>query len=133
MATKPIRIDKFEDLDVFSFPLRVENIANTIFFSLIFSYLLGVIRVVGPGGFVWTIGLTYVSCMFFFGYLFVIVDYTSQGYQQIPKLSANLLIAERSRLFKELILISSFVALFFLSDIPYWHSIVVLTSRLPLL
>ncbi len=81
MATKPVWIDKFEDLEIFSFPFRVGNIANTIFFCLIFSYLLGVIRVVGPAGFLYSILLTYFSFMFFFGYLFVIVDYTSRGYQ----------------------------------------------------
>jgi len=130
MATKPVWIDKFEDLEIASFPFRAGNIATTIFFCLIFSYLLGILRVIGPAGFFYSILLTYFSFMFFFGYLFVIVDYTSRGYQEIPKLSANLFIAERSRLFKELILISFFLALFFLVDDTYWRFIVVLTSFL---
>ncbi|MBQ61310.1 MAG: hypothetical protein CMQ19_04460 [Gammaproteobacteria bacterium] len=49
MATKPVWVDKFEDLEIVSFPFRIGNIANTIFFGLIFSYLLGVVRTVGPG------------------------------------------------------------------------------------
>ena len=81
MATKPVLIDKFEDLEIVSFPFRVGNIASIIFFGLIFSYLLGIMRTMGPIGFFYSIILTYVSFMFFFGYLFVIVDYTSRGYQ----------------------------------------------------
>lgn len=130
MATKPVLIDKFEDLEIVSFPFRVGNIASIIFFGLIFSYLLGIMRTMGPIGFFYSIMLTYFSFMFFFGYLFVIVDYTSRGYQEVPKLSANLLITVRSRMFKELILISFFFAFFFLFDNAYWNLIVVLTSLL---
>ena len=121
MAGKPVWIDRFEDLEIASFPFRIENLFTAIFFCLIFSYILVVYRVVGLGGTVWTVPLAYVSLLFFFGYMFVIVDYTAQGYQEVPKISGNLVTTEKSRFFKVLVLVSFFFTLFFLFKNPYWQ------------
>lgn len=130
MAGKPVWIDKFEALEIASFPLRSANLFVAVFFCLIFSYLLMVPRIVGLGGIMWTAPLMYVIAVFFLGYLFVIVDYTAQGYQEVPKISANLLTTGRSRFFKELVLISFFFCLFFLSENSYWRLSFVLTTSL---
>lgn len=130
MLGKPVWIDKFEDLEIAAFPFRGGNLLIALFFCLIFSYLLFVLRVVGLGGIVWTAPLAYVNAVFFLGYLFVIVDYTAQGYQKIPIMSANLLSTGRSRFFKELVLISFFFSLFFVSNNPYWQVSFVLASNL---
>jgi len=120
-------IDKFEDLEVLNFPLRVGNIAFVIFFSLIFSFLLNVLHLMGSGGFIWSVPLVYVSFIFFFSYLFVIVDYTAQGYQKIPPLSAEMVATERPLLFKELVLISIYVFLLLLIDNAYWRVVSVIS------
>jgi hypothetical protein len=126
--SNPVWIDKFEALEVNFFSLRSSNIVIAVFFALIFSYMLSAIRFVGLAAATSMAMLTYVSSIFFVGYLFVIVDYTTQGYQDIPKLSGNLLTTERSRLFKELILIGFFISLFFLFDNPYWKLIYIISS-----
>ncbi len=72
-----------------------------------------VIRVMGPGDSFWIATLLYLSFVFFFVYLFVIADCTTLGFQEIPKLSSNLLDTEKSRFFKELVLLSSLLSLFF--------------------
>ena len=43
-----------------------------------------VIRVMGPGGSIWIATLLYLSFVFFFVYLFVIADYITLGFQEIP-------------------------------------------------
>ncbi len=130
MLGKPVWIDRFEDLEIAAFPFRSSNLFIAVFFCLIFSYLLFVLRVVGLGGAVWTAPLVYVNAVFFLGYLFIIVDYTAQGYQKIPMMSANLLSTGRSRFFKELVLVSFFFSLFFVSKNPYWQVSFVLASSL---
>jgi|TARA_B100001079_G_C16235045_1_gene436417 hypothetical protein len=43
-----------------------------------------VIRVMGPGDSFWIATLLYLSFVFFFVYLFVIADYITLGFQEIP-------------------------------------------------
>ena len=126
--SNPVWIDKFEALEVNFFSLRSSNIVVAVFFALIFSYMLSALRFVGLAAATSMAMLTYVTTIFFIGYLFVIVDYTTQGYQEIPKLSANLLTTERSRLIKELILIAFFVSLFLVFDNPYWKLFFVISG-----
>lgn len=128
MAGKPVWIDKFEDLEIASFPLRTGNLLIAIFFCLVFSYLLLVLRIAGLGGFVWMIQLVYINSLFLVSYLFVIVDYTAQGYQEVPKISGTLLSTGKSRFFKELVLVSFFFSLFFLSDNAYWQACFIIAS-----
>ncbi len=128
MAIKPVSIDRFETLEVALFSLRAANIAIVILFTLIFSYMLGAFRIVGPQAAVAMAVLAYVSCVFFIGYLFVIVEYTTMGYQEIPKISGNLLTTERSRLVKELVLISFFISLFLVLESPYLKLLFVIAS-----
>ena len=118
MTGKPVWIDRFEDLEIVSFPFRVVNLFAAIYFCLIFSYLLMVFRVVGLEGIVWTVPLAYINLLFFFGYMFVIVDYTAQGYQEVPKISGDLLHTGKSRFFKVLVLVSFFFSVFFMFKNP---------------
>jgi hypothetical protein len=127
-VSNPVWIDKFEALEINLFSLRPGNIVVAIFFALIFSYMLSALRFVGLAAATSMATLTYVTTIFFIGYLFVIVDYTAQGYQEIPKLSGNLLTTERSRLLKELVLIAFFVSLFFVFDNPYWKLFFIISS-----
>lgn len=113
-------VEKFAPLLVAPFSLRLNNILAVIFFGLLFSYFLAVARTVGAGGIVWLSLSIYVSFMFFFGYLFVIVDYTARGFQRIPLLSANILLDEKSRLFKEVVLIGFFASLIFFIEAEFW-------------
>jgi len=130
MAGKPVWIDRFEDLQIASFPFRIANLFAAVFFCLIFSYILMVFRVVGLGGIVWTVPLAYVNLLFFFGYMFVIVDYTAQGYQEVPKISGDLLYTGKSRFFKVLVVLSFFFSLFFLFRNPYWQVSFVLAASI---
>ncbi|MFT6518626.1 MAG: hypothetical protein ACJATP_002293 [Candidatus Azotimanducaceae bacterium] len=76
----------FEPLQVLTFPLRI----------------------IGAEGLMMTIGLFYVSCVLFFGYMFVILDFTARGHQQPPML-------------KECLLISMLLALIYFIKHPYWQ------------
>ena len=130
MPSKPIWIDKFDALSIFSFPFRISNILSIILFTLTFSYVLGATLFLGMLGFIVTITLAYVSFSFFFGYLFVIFEYTSLGYQEIPRLSTDLLFNERSRLMKATVLVSFFLsAIFFVTD-PFWQTFLTISSLL---
>ncbi|MFP6808627.1 MAG: hypothetical protein VB957_15830 [Pseudomonadales bacterium] len=108
MISKPVWIDKFEELEVSAFPFRISNLLVSIFFSLIFSCMLAVYRFSGLAGVVWVIPLAYVSSLFYLSYLFIIVDFTAQGYQKVPIMSGTLFTTGKSRFFKELLLISFF-------------------------
>jgi hypothetical protein len=121
-------IDKFESLQVALFSLRAANLAIVVLFTLVFSYILGAFRIAGVQSVAATAMLGYVSCVFFVGYLFVIVDYTTLGYQEIPKISGNLLTSARSRLLKELILISFFISLFLFLESTYLKLLFVIAS-----
>jgi len=116
MPSKAIWIDKFETLEVTFFSFRAANLISIVFFTLIFSYLLTVIRNLGTSGFMMTVMLTYVSLSFFFGYLFVIADFTTLGYQTIPNASPNLMQTERGRLFKVAVITAAFLTFFLLID-----------------
>ncbi|HIG42471.1 MAG: hypothetical protein ABGY96_18635 [bacterium] len=130
MPSKPIWIDKFDELSIYSFPFRISNILILFLFTLTFSYVLGATLFLGMIGFIVTITLAYVSFSFFFGYLFVIFEYTSLGFQEIPRLSADLLFNERGRLVKATVLVSFFLsAIFFVTD-PFWQTFLTITSLL---
>lgn len=111
MSNKKIWIDKFEPLEIASFPFRVNNLVILAFFSLVFTYELAIVRIVGPAGFVFTIILLYLATLFFMGYGFIIAEYTTRGYQYIGNMSASILFSEKPRLFKLLVLITSLLSI----------------------
>jgi hypothetical protein len=128
MARKRETIDRFNELEVLSFPFRFGNLVLIIVYTLVYTYLTTVWSILGAGGIALTASLTYVTALFFIGYLFVIVDYTALGYQEIPKLSKNLLESEKARLFKEMILLSFFLSLMFVIDELYWRLFIAIAS-----
>lgn len=105
MIRKAIWIDKFEEMEVYRFPFRMENIIPTLVFTAIFSYLLAIVTTLGGAGFFQSIVLTYMVLILFFGSLFVITDFSTLGYQKVPAVSANLIKSERGRFFKVCIVI----------------------------
>jgi hypothetical protein len=111
----------FEPLQVLAFPLRLSNFLVLLFFTLTFSWVEFSLRMLGLDGAIITLGLFYFSCLLFFGYLFVILDFTARGHQQPPMLSSNLLQSAKGPLFKECLLVSTMLALVYLVDHPYWQ------------
>jgi hypothetical protein len=120
-AGRPTASEGFEPLEVLAFPFRVSNLLVLILFTLALSWVEFSIRILGVDGLIITIMLFYVSCLLFFGYLFVILDFTSRGHQQPPLLSASLLQSAKGPLFKECLLVSTLLALIYLIDQPYWQ------------
>jgi len=111
----------FEPLQVLLFPLRASNALVLLLFTLTFSWIEFSLRVIGAEGLIMTIGLFYVSCVLFFGYMFVILDFTARGHQQPPILSNSLLKSAQGPLFKECLLISLLFALIYFINDPYWQ------------
>jgi hypothetical protein len=130
MHSKPVWIDRFSKLEIYSFPLRTGNAMIIGLFTMMFSYILAATLLIGLGGLVVTITLAYVSFSFFFGYLFVIFEYTTLGFQEIPKMNAGLVFNERGRLMKAMILVSFFFSLFFFIESPFWQVFFTIISLL---
>ena len=116
MLRQGVWIDKFEEMEVYTFPFRLGNLLSILFFTLIFSYLLAIARSIGLAGFMHSIMLTYISLVLFFGSLFIIAEYSTLGYQEIPLVSANVLTSERERFFKVFIIVSAILSQFLLID-----------------
>jgi len=123
---KPVWIDKFEALVVYAFPLRLANLLSILMFTLIFSYLISIERGVGAIGLPSAIMLAYVSLIMFFGSLFVIADYSTLGYQEIPNVSPNLLKSERGRIFKVVIIVSAILSIFPIIENSFWQLVYLL-------
>jgi hypothetical protein len=111
----------FEPLQVLIFPLRASNALVLLLFTLTFSWIEFSLRILGSAGLIMTIVLFYVSCVLFFGYMFVILDFTARGHQQPPMLSSSLLQSAQGSLFKECLLISLLFALIYFINAPYWQ------------
>ncbi|MFT7689097.1 MAG: hypothetical protein ACI9FB_004463, partial [Candidatus Azotimanducaceae bacterium] len=116
MLRQPLWIDKFEKMEVYSFPFRLGNLLSILFFTLIFSYLIGAARTFGAASMLYSIMLSYVSLVLFFGSLFIITDFSTLGYQEIPNVSPNVLKSERGRFTKVFIIICAILSQFLLIE-----------------
>jgi hypothetical protein len=123
----PVMPKHFEPLQVLMFPLRLGNLLVLILFTLTFSWVEFSFRLLGVDGVILAVWLFYVSFLLFFGYLFVILDFTCRGHQQPPMLSVSLLQSAKGPLLKECVLVSFLFALVYLIDQPLWQLVTAIT------
>ena len=113
--TKQVWIDRFEPLEVWRFAFRLENILLAAPLILIWSFLLGSYYAGGAIMALRGLFAVYLTLAFFFCYLFIILDFTSRGYQVPPKLSGDLLTTNKLRFIKSLVIASLFASLIYAS------------------
>ncbi|MFT7245609.1 MAG: hypothetical protein ACI82A_002979 [Candidatus Azotimanducaceae bacterium] len=111
--TKQVWIDRFEPLEVWRFAFRLENVLLAAPLILIWSFLLGSYYTGGLIMVARSLGAIYLTLAFFFCYLFIILDFTSRGYQAPPKLSGDLLTTNKLRFIKSLAVASLFASLIY--------------------
>ena len=109
-------IDKFVPLEIYSFPFRFGNLLFLLFFTLWFSWIVGIIQFMGVASAVMNMGMAYTGLTFFVGYMFIITEYTAQGYQHIPSISGTIFTSEKPRLFKLVFLVLTLASLFLAID-----------------
>ena len=109
----PVWIDRFEPLEVWRFAFRAENILLAMPLILIWSFLLGSYYTGGIIMVARSVFAIYLTLGLFFCYLFIILDFTARGYQAPPKLSGDLLNANKLRFIKSLTIASFFVSLMY--------------------
>lgn len=85
-------------------------------FAGIFYYLHRIWFSLGAAGFVLTAATTYVVSLLYLGYLVFLADFTSQGYQNMPAFSMNVVDASRWKVFRVMLLFSLFASLLPLVD-----------------
>ena len=84
---KPVQ--KFDKLNVTTFPLYGENLLVIGLFTIMFSLAcIWASLPVGMG--IRSVAFWFICITLFFNYAFVIVDYTSRGMQRVPRLSGEM-------------------------------------------
>lgn len=116
MLGRPIWVDKFEELEVYTFPFRLGNLLTILLFTLVFSCFFALARSIVSVGLLYSIMFSYLSLVYFFGSLFLIADYSSLGYQEVPIVSPSILKSEGGRFFKFLIIMTAILSQFLLID-----------------
>jgi len=112
MTPNDALIEKFVPLEVYRFPLRPKILLFLVVFTLWFSYIVSTIIFIGLTGAVVNIGMAYTGLSFFIGYMFIITEFTAQGYQHIPAISGTIFTTEKPRLFKLIFLVLALISLF---------------------
>jgi len=122
MSKKILKTNQtFAPLHVVSFPFRASNLGIVALFVPLFSWIEFSYRTFGVSGLALTSGLLYVCYLIFFGYLFVVLEYTARGHQQVPMLSGSLVYEARGPLFKAFLLASAMLSIVYVIDNPYWQ------------
>ena len=81
---------KFKPLQLFRFPFTIMNFSLTIVFLMVLSSAAISLRTPGGIGFVMAAPGLYLTTILYIQYMFINVEYTSLGYQELPKISASM-------------------------------------------
>ena len=96
----------FESLHLFRFPFTTVNILITLMFLIFLAGPALLLMIPMQAMILRAIPVLYLSTVLYTQYMFVIVEYTSQGYQVLPKMSFSMIQPTHDhRLFKELVVI----------------------------
>jgi len=96
----------FKPLQLYRFPFALMNFSIIVLFFIIYSSVILGMRVPGGLGAVMGIPGYYLSTVLYIRYMFVVVEYTSLGYNELPKLSGAMIFpANDDRLWKEVLLV----------------------------
>jgi tetratricopeptide (TPR) repeat protein len=92
-------VQAFDPLRIFQFPFYLENILVILLFCIMFiTACIWASLPVGMG--IRSVPFWFLCITVFFNYMFVVVDWTSRGFQHMPKLSGDLVFPSHdSRLF----------------------------------
>ncbi|MBS02584.1 MAG: hypothetical protein CMQ24_07745 [Gammaproteobacteria bacterium] len=88
--TRPLEAPPaFEPLETFRFPLRLGTGLTWLLFAIIFVLATTSLKV--PAFYIRSLFLWVVGAGLFTQYSFVVIEYTSRGYQEVPKLSGSMM------------------------------------------
>ncbi len=112
---RQVIVDHFEPLQIVRYLFRLENLLLVTPFAIFWSFFAMSILAMGEAGATMAIvrgalGL-FLSVALFFCYLLVVLDYTTRGYQQPPKISGDLISENKSKFFKAVLALSVFFSL----------------------
>jgi uncharacterized membrane protein (DUF485 family) len=115
-------IRDFEPLVLYAFPFRSANLLLIGFAALILTYVIQVARVMGAESLIMTATSSYLTLLVFVGYLFFILDHTARGFQNVPIIPANMVDEAKAVVFKEIVLLSVFAAVYVALDDATWRA-----------
>ncbi|MBT4494496.1 MAG: hypothetical protein HOC70_14735 [Gammaproteobacteria bacterium] len=124
MPSHRTSFERFTELQVLSFPFRLGNLLLLTITGAIYSYLYLIWTSLGTIGFVLTTVITYLTTLLYVSYLVFVADYTTLGYQYLPKLSMNVIDSSRWKILKAMVLLSFFASLVPLVDSQNWRAAV---------
>lgn len=78
----------FEPLQTFRFPFRLTALLTWLLFSLLF--VLATVSLKVPAFYIRSLFLWVAAVVLFSQYTFLVLEYTSRGYQEVPKLSGSM-------------------------------------------
>lgn len=97
---------QFESLHLFRFPFTLVNIGITTLFLMFLAGAAYMLRIPSGAFVLISIPGLYIAVILYTHYMFIIVEYTSLGYQVLPKISGAMIRPTYDqRLFKELIVL----------------------------
>jgi hypothetical protein len=97
---------QFEPLHLFRFPFTIVNIGVNLLFLILLSGAAYMLRIPSGAFVMVSIPGLYIAAILYTHYMFIIVEYTSLGYQVLPKISGAMIRPTYDqRLFKEVVVV----------------------------